>query len=110
LISGLELCRSLGIDFVSITEAVDTSVPAGEMLFQMIYKRACQEHFSLFAGARVNSRHPVPLTMEDGCRGLGLFHLSSSIFFGRDDADQFRNESSRAVVRCQPWIYLRLLA
>ena len=29
LISGLELCRSLGIDFVSITEAVDTSVPAG---------------------------------------------------------------------------------
>jgi DNA invertase Pin-like site-specific DNA recombinase len=36
LISGLELCRSLGIDFVSITEAVDTSVPAGEMLFQMI--------------------------------------------------------------------------
>ena len=76
----------------------------------LIYKRACQEHFSLFAGARVNSRHPVPLTMGDGCRGLGLFHLSSSIFFGRDDADQFRNESSRAVVRCQPWIYLRLLA
>jgi DNA invertase Pin-like site-specific DNA recombinase len=36
LIAGLELCRSLGIDFVSITEAVDTSVPAGEMLFQMI--------------------------------------------------------------------------
>jgi DNA invertase Pin-like site-specific DNA recombinase len=36
LISGLELYRSLGIDFVSITEAVDTSVPAGEMLFQMI--------------------------------------------------------------------------
>lgn len=36
LISGLELCRALGIDFVSVTEAVDTSVPAGEMLFQMI--------------------------------------------------------------------------
>ena len=33
---GLELCRALGIDFVSVTEAVDTSVPAGEMLFQMI--------------------------------------------------------------------------
>ena len=32
----LELCRSLGIDFVSVTEAVDTSVPACEMLFQMI--------------------------------------------------------------------------
>ena len=30
------LCRALGIDFVSVTEAVDTSLPAGEMLFQMI--------------------------------------------------------------------------
>jgi DNA invertase Pin-like site-specific DNA recombinase len=36
LLSGLELCRALGIDFVSVTEAVDTSLPAGEMLFQMI--------------------------------------------------------------------------
>ena len=25
LIAGLELCRALGIDFVSVTEAVDTS-------------------------------------------------------------------------------------
>jgi len=36
LIAGLELCMALGIDFVSVTEAVDTSLPAGEMLFQMI--------------------------------------------------------------------------
>jgi DNA invertase Pin-like site-specific DNA recombinase len=36
LIAGLEFCRALGIDFVSVTEAVDTSLPAGEMLFQMI--------------------------------------------------------------------------
>jgi DNA invertase Pin-like site-specific DNA recombinase len=36
LIAGLELCRALGIDFVSVTEAVDTPLPAGEMLFQMI--------------------------------------------------------------------------
>jgi DNA invertase Pin-like site-specific DNA recombinase len=36
LISGLELCRALGIDFVSVTEAVDTSLPMGEMLFQII--------------------------------------------------------------------------
>src|ERR1700687_2077599 len=36
LIAGLELCRALGIDFVSVTEAVDTSLPAGEMLLQMI--------------------------------------------------------------------------
>jgi DNA invertase Pin-like site-specific DNA recombinase len=36
LMSGLEMCRALGIDFVSVTEAVDTSLPAGELLFQMI--------------------------------------------------------------------------
>jgi hypothetical protein len=27
-IAGLEWCRALGIDFVSVTEAVDTSLPA----------------------------------------------------------------------------------
>src|SRR5580692_12008448 len=36
LISGLELCRALGIDFVSVPEAVDTSLPMGEMLFHII--------------------------------------------------------------------------
>jgi DNA invertase Pin-like site-specific DNA recombinase len=36
LISALENFRALGIDFVSVTEAVDTSLLAGEMLFQMI--------------------------------------------------------------------------
>ena len=36
LISGLEVCRAFGIDFVSVTESLDTSLPAGEMLFQLI--------------------------------------------------------------------------
>jgi DNA invertase Pin-like site-specific DNA recombinase len=36
LMSGLEMCRAHGIDFVSVTEAVDTSEPAGELLFQLI--------------------------------------------------------------------------
>jgi DNA invertase Pin-like site-specific DNA recombinase len=36
LISALENFLALRIDFVSVTEAVDTSLPAGEMLFQMI--------------------------------------------------------------------------
>src|SRR4029077_10743335 len=36
LMSGLETCRALGIDFVSVTEAVDTSLPAGELVFQTI--------------------------------------------------------------------------
>jgi len=36
LMSGLEVCRAFGIDFVSVTEAVDTSLPAGELVFQMI--------------------------------------------------------------------------
>ena len=36
LASGLELCRALGIDFVSVTEAVDTSLPMGELMFRII--------------------------------------------------------------------------
>jgi DNA invertase Pin-like site-specific DNA recombinase len=36
LMSGLEMCRALRIDFVSVTEAIDTSLPAGELVFQMI--------------------------------------------------------------------------
>jgi DNA invertase Pin-like site-specific DNA recombinase len=36
LLSALELFRTLGIAFVSCTEAIDTSLPHGEMLFQII--------------------------------------------------------------------------
>ena len=36
LMSGLETCRALGIDFVSVTEAIDTSLPSGELVFQMV--------------------------------------------------------------------------
>jgi DNA invertase Pin-like site-specific DNA recombinase len=36
LISGLEVCRAFGIDFVSVTEAVDTSLPMGETLFFLL--------------------------------------------------------------------------
>jgi DNA invertase Pin-like site-specific DNA recombinase len=36
LISGLELCRAFGIDFVSVTESIDTSLPSGELVFMMI--------------------------------------------------------------------------
>jgi DNA invertase Pin-like site-specific DNA recombinase len=36
LMSGLEMCRALGIDFVSVTESVVTSFPNGELVFQMI--------------------------------------------------------------------------
>ena len=36
LMSGLEMCRAMGIDFVSVTESIDTSLPAGELVFQMI--------------------------------------------------------------------------
>jgi DNA invertase Pin-like site-specific DNA recombinase len=36
LVNALELFRELGIGFVSCTEAIDTSLPHGEMLFQII--------------------------------------------------------------------------
>jgi DNA invertase Pin-like site-specific DNA recombinase len=36
LVNSLEVFRKLGIAFVSCTEAIDTSLPHGEMLFQII--------------------------------------------------------------------------
>jgi DNA invertase Pin-like site-specific DNA recombinase len=36
LVNALELFRKLGIAFVSCTEAIDTSLPHGEMIFQII--------------------------------------------------------------------------
>ncbi|HZQ17452.1 MAG TPA: recombinase family protein [Terriglobales bacterium] len=36
LLNALDLFRHLGIDFISCTEAIDTSLPHGEMLFQII--------------------------------------------------------------------------
>ena len=36
LVNALEMFRQLGISFVSCTEALDTSLPHGEMLFQII--------------------------------------------------------------------------
>ena len=36
ILSALELFKELGIDFVSCTEAIDTSVPYGILLFQLI--------------------------------------------------------------------------
>jgi len=36
LMSGLETCRALEIDFVSVMESIDTSLPSGELVFQMI--------------------------------------------------------------------------
>ena len=36
LVNALDLFRQLGVGFVSCTEAIDTSLPHGEMLFQVI--------------------------------------------------------------------------
>src|SRR2546425_4742092 len=66
--------------------------------------------FSLRRRCGFGSRPPVPLTIEDArmVSCPGLFHLSSCIFVSSDDAISFETELSRAVVRCQPWVYLRL--
>ncbi len=36
LINGLEEFKNLGVDFISYTEAIDTTTPAGNALFQLI--------------------------------------------------------------------------
>jgi DNA invertase Pin-like site-specific DNA recombinase len=53
LVSALETFKSFGIDFTSCTECVDTSIPAGELVFQ-IFGAIAQFERSLI-GERVRS-------------------------------------------------------
>src|SRR4029077_18039329 len=57
LLNALELFRTLGIGFVSCTEAIDTSLPHGEMLFQIIGAMAQWERSLIVERVRAGLQH-----------------------------------------------------
>jgi DNA invertase Pin-like site-specific DNA recombinase len=57
LLNALELFRALGIAFVSCTEAIDTSLPHGEMLFQIIGAIAQWERCLIVERVRAGLQH-----------------------------------------------------
>ncbi len=57
LLNALELFRTLGIGFVSFTEAIDTSLPHGEMLFQIIGAIAQWERSLIVERVRAGLQH-----------------------------------------------------
>jgi DNA invertase Pin-like site-specific DNA recombinase len=57
LLNALELFRTLGIAFVSWTEAIDTSLPHGEMLFQIIGAIAQWERSLIVERVRAGLQH-----------------------------------------------------
>jgi DNA invertase Pin-like site-specific DNA recombinase len=57
LLNALELFRTLGIAFVSCTEAIDTSLPHGEMLFQIIGAIAQWERSLIVERVRAGLQH-----------------------------------------------------
>jgi DNA invertase Pin-like site-specific DNA recombinase len=57
LLNALELFRKLGIAFVSCTEAIDTSLPHGEMLFQIIGAIAQWERSLIVERVRAGLQH-----------------------------------------------------
>jgi len=57
LVNALELFRTLGIGFVSCTEAIDTSLPHGEMLFQIIGAIAQWERSLIVERVRAGLQH-----------------------------------------------------
>lgn len=57
LLGALELFRALGIGFVSCTEAIDTSLPHGEMLFQIIGAIAQWERSLIVERVRAGLQH-----------------------------------------------------
>jgi DNA invertase Pin-like site-specific DNA recombinase len=57
LLNALELFRELGIGFVSCTEAVDTSLPHGELLFQIVGAIAQWERSLIGERVRAGLQH-----------------------------------------------------
>ena len=57
LLNALDLFRHLGIDFISCTEAIDTSLPHGEMLFQIIGAIAQWERSLIAERVRAGLQH-----------------------------------------------------
>jgi len=57
LVNALELFRQLGVGFVSCTEAIDTSLPHGEMLFQIIGAIAQWERSLIAERVRAGLQH-----------------------------------------------------
>jgi DNA invertase Pin-like site-specific DNA recombinase len=57
LLNALELFRRLNVDFISCTEAIDTSLPHGEMLFQIIGAIAQWERSLIGERVRAGLQH-----------------------------------------------------
>ena len=57
LVNALDLFRQIGIGFVSCTEAIDTSLPHGEMLFQIIGAIAQWERSLIAERVRAGLQH-----------------------------------------------------
>ena len=57
LLNALELFRTLNIGFVSCTEAIDTSLPHGEMLFQIMGAIAQWERAIIAERVRAGLQH-----------------------------------------------------
>ena len=57
LLNALELFRKLNIDFISCTEAIDSSLPHGEMLFQIIGAIAQWERCLIAERVKAGLRH-----------------------------------------------------
>jgi len=57
LIRGLETLRALKIDFVSFTEAIDTSLPSGELVFQIFGAVAQFERALIGERVRAGLKH-----------------------------------------------------
>ena len=110
-------CWSLAINRVSTSLRLPFACLANKRrkvaITPALYKGMSRTFFPLRRRRGFGSRHPAPLTIEDARLVSCPWVIPSQqlhLLFSSDDADQFRNESSRAVVRCQPWIYLRLVA
>lgn len=87
LLTALELFRALKISFVSCTEAIDTSLPHGEMLFQIIGAIAQWERSLIAERVRAGIEHARKQGKRLGRPALRLLNA--------EEIKQLRSERTR---------------
>src|SRR2546425_5534702 len=113
LASATKVCSGVGADIVM--ESLHSL--SGRERKRLIYKGECQRTILLprpevekncLTSSPVNDERRLVL----GCPWLtfNLFPILVALSSSRGDADRSLKLASLVVVRCQPWIYLRLLA
>jgi hypothetical protein len=97
LIRSLETFRALGVDFISISESVDTSTPMGKMMFTLL------SAFAEFERATITERINAGL---DRCRRKGIKLGRKEVIVSKDRVAEYSCRAAPTLGSQTRWAYL----